>query len=668
MSGRLPEEARRVLLVAAADDSEDVGVVSGAGRALGLDPRALDAAEEAGLVLVRGTRLEFRHPLVRSAVYGAATSGERRDAHRALAAALADDPKRVDRRAWHLASSALRHDMHAIRALDEAAERAEERAGHIAAARALVRAAELSADPLARGRRLVRAASNLSLAGRNEQAVLRASQAAPLVDEPALRAELAHVLALAATRNGRPYEVVSLAVEAAREVAPIDPAKAVDVLMEASIAAWQGGELGTYLEIARLGASVVPPVEDEASAVIVRSFKGFAAMLDGDTSRGVGLLHEVVAWASAASEPLHTLWASFAATWLGDSARFGALLDRTAALARERGDVGTLTEALGLQAVRLAFEQRFDEASVAASEAVQLAHELGAENLELLPRAALAIVSAVQGRDEEARRHGEDVLARATAKGLRLRASTAVYALALVELGRARWLDALKRLDSLIEGESSALDPVVAATIPDKIEAAVRSGKHEDARAALPLFEAQAGYSGAPSAQPRLAACRALLADGAQATEHFEEALRLGADARPFDLPRIRLLYGEHLRRLRRRSDARIQLRAAIDAFERLGAEPWAERARVELRATGETARKRDPSTLSQLTPQELQVARFVATGLTNKEIAAQLFLSTRTIDSHVRNVFSKLGVSSRTQLARLPLVADDPAVAPAPA
>jgi DNA-binding CsgD family transcriptional regulator len=150
------------------------------------------------------------------------------------------------------------------------------------------------------------------------------------------------------------------------------------------------------------------------------------------------------------------------------------------------------------------------------------------------------------------------------------------------------------------------------------------------------------------------------VAAGQSATEHFEQALRRRADARPFDFARIQLLYGEHLRRERRRGDARTQLRAALEAFERYGAEPWAERARAELRATGETARKRDSSTLDQLTAQELQTARYVAAGLSNKEVAAQLFLSPRTIDAHLRNVFAKLGIKSRTQLARVSLGDED--------
>jgi DNA-binding CsgD family transcriptional regulator len=205
----------------------------------------------------------------------------------------------------------------------------------------------------------------------------------------------------------------------------------------------------------------------------------------------------------------------------------------------------------------------------------------------------------------------------------------------------------------------SLASTMVLRSIPDRIEAAVRAGQPEAARPALSQLEDFAARTHQGWAEARLASCHALMASGDEATLHFEEALRLRAGALPFDLARIHLLYGEHLRRGRRRTDSRVQLRAALEAFERLGAEPWAERARTELRASGETARRRDPSTTAQLTPQELQIARFVAEGLSNKEVAAQLFLSPRTIDSHLRNVFSKLAISSRTQLARIPLAGD---------
>jgi DNA-binding NarL/FixJ family response regulator len=212
-------------------------------------------------------------------------------------------------------------------------------------------------------------------------------------------------------------------------------------------------------------------------------------------------------------------------------------------------------------------------------------------------------------------------------------------------------------LEALADERSGVAD-VFMATIsaPDRLEAAVRAGRPEQGREALALFEEWATQAGASWAQPRLESCRALLAEGDQATEHFEEALLLRAEARSFDLARIRLLYGEHLRRERRPSDARTHLRAALEGFERFRAEPWAERARGELRATGETARRRDPSTRGQLTVQELQIARYAAEGLANKEIAAMMFLSKRTIDYHLRNIYVKLGIASRTQLAGLRL------------
>jgi DNA-binding CsgD family transcriptional regulator len=656
----LPEDTRRFLLLAAADDSEDVRVVTAAAERLGTDVRALDAAEQARLVSVRGTQLEFRHPLVRSAVYGAAASSERRAAHGALAEALAGADEYADRRAWHLASATLEHDEEVVRALDDAARRAEERAGHSAAAKALQRAAELVDDSAEQAQRLVRAARDLGIAGRDEEALAVADRAEPIVTDPVLHAELAHVRGVAAVRRGRPHELVAQLVDAAREVGPVDPAKAVELLIDASSAAWQGADLPSYLEAARLASTIEPPPGDEVCAVLLGSLTGFERMIAGDFAAGVPRLEKLVELGAIVEEPRHVVWANFGAAWIGDERRVEQLLERAVVLSRRRGELGTLAEALAMRATQLILAQRYDEATVAAGESIALARELDAENLTLLPLSVLAVVSAVQGRDEEARRHSNDVIDRANAKGFVLRATTAVYALALVELGGGRWDDALERLNSILDGEAASLDPMAPLALPNKIEAAVRASKPDEARAALLRLEGWVGSSRDGSAQARLAACRALLADGEEAGRHYEAALELSAHLGPFDLARIRLLYGEDLRRNRRRTDARAQLRAALEGFERLRAEPWAERARGELRATGETARKRDASTVDQLTPQELQISRYVAEGMSNKEIAAHLFLSPRTIDSHLRNVFSKLGIRSRTQLARMPLGGDD--------
>jgi len=286
---------------------------------------------------------------------------------------------------------------------------------------------------------------------------------------------------------------------------------------------------------------------------------------------------------------------------------------------------------------------------------VRLGREIGAENLTGLPLGVLAMVAALRGREDEALARADEVTGFARERGLALPWAFAVWAVASLDLARGRWSQALEGYDALSEVRPGFGHPLAAIlTVPDRMETLVRLGRTEEAIAALPVFESWATSAGAAWAQSRVEACRALVTSGDEAIRHFEEALQLAEVTRPFDLARIRLLYGQQLRRERRRVDARVELRAALETFERFDAVVWAERVRAELRATGEVARKRDPSTVSHLTPQELQVARFVSEGLSNKEVAAQLFLSPRTIDAHLRNVFAKLGVTSRTQLANL--------------
>jgi DNA-binding CsgD family transcriptional regulator len=220
----------------------------------------------------------------------------------------------------------------------------------------------------------------------------------------------------------------------------------------------------------------------------------------------------------------------------------------------------------------------------------------------------------------------------------------------LLDLGAARWAAALDRLDSLSDAALSLM------SLPDRIEAAVRAGRSDEAHASLDLFEQWATETDSTWSLARLAVARALLADNDDAPDHFEQALWLIGGTRSFDRARIQLLYGEHLRRNRRRAESRLHLREALETFEAFQADPWADRARTELLATGETARKRDPSTIDQLTPQELQICRLISEGLKNKEVAARLFLSPRTIDYHLHKVYAKLGITSRFQLARLSL------------
>jgi DNA-binding CsgD family transcriptional regulator len=285
-----------------------------------------------------------------------------------------------------------------------------------------------------------------------------------------------------------------------------------------------------------------------------------------------------------------------------------------------------------------------------------LALETGQLNPAAHHHSVLAWIAAVQGRDQECRDAAAAALKRAIAHRLGPQAAIATWALALSDLALGRPAGAFQRLDALTRagpGEGHQMVNVFAAA--DLVEAAARTGQAEPARATLARLAAWTAHSGAPWASALVERCHGLLSEGDDADRHFERALALHTGGgRPFDAARTELTFGETLRRRRRRSQARTHLRTACEGFERLGAAPWADRARAELRATGETARQRHAGTVNQLTPQELQIVRLVGGGGTNREIAAQLFLSPRTVDYHLHKVFTKLGMSSRAELVRL--------------
>jgi DNA-binding CsgD family transcriptional regulator len=665
---RLPDDVQRLLLIAAVDDTERVSVVR---RAAGVDLSApagpLDAAEAAGLLSIHGTRLEFRHPLVRSAVYGAATSTDRRAAHRALADALADDDEQLDRQAWHLAAAVVEPDADVLSRLDGAAERAQKRGAYGVAVRAFERAAELSADDDSRARRLFGAASCASIASTDEQATSLAERALPLVSDRVRRAELSRLLALAEIRRGQPLVAAHGLLHAAQDISAEAPSAALELLLDGAWAANEGADRPVLVEICAAARDLGPTVDDERAAFIAAILTGLGTIAEGDAVAAVPFLEQAVAAGELSDDLRQISWSGSAALWLGDERRAGVLFERGVALARARGALGILAPTLGSLGLYHFFAQRFDQAVLAGREAVDFAREVGAENMAALPLFVVAAVAAIRGEDEVATRLAGEVLERAAANGLTLAAARPVWALALLDLGRGRWADAQARLETLVPDRVAMASGLVMHTYPDRIEAAVRAGDPEAARAALLEVDRWAGArAAAVSLQRRVSACRALLADGDEATRLFEEALRDPVATRPFDLARIQLLYGEHLRRDNRRSDSRVQLRAALEAFDRLRAEPWSGRAQSELRASGETARKRDPSTSAHLTPQETQIARLVGEGLSNKEVAAQLFLSPRTIDAHLRNIFSKLAITSRTQLARLSFSEDAAEAVPA--
>jgi DNA-binding CsgD family transcriptional regulator len=654
----LPEPTQLLLLVVAADDSGLLTPVVRAAELLGVPAESLSAAETAGLVSARGVRLDVRHPLVRSAIYQAASSSERRAVHLALADAFSGELE-SDRRAWHRAAAALGPDSDVAAELESASERARRRSGHAAAAAALERASDLSPDRASAARRLVAAADAAWQAGQPGPAWVLLDRADSEVSEPMLRAQLDHLRGLIEFRRGSPAHAGAVLTAAAEAVVPHDPRKALEMLFDA---ANTGLDSGDYALVGQAGqrAAALRRGGDEDLTFLADLLVGVGSLVEGRTTEHVPLVLEVVARADHFEEPRWLVWAAVGAGAVGDLPRGAALLKRAAAVARASGAVDALTQVLLAVAVEGIVAGRY-EVAAEAEEGLALAQDAGLENSASIYRAVLAWLAAVQGRDDDCSRLAIEAAEHARKTGLGLANSLAEWALALLDLGVGRADEAASRLGALAASPPGTSHPyIVLMSSPDLVEACVRIGRTYDAQAALAVIDGFA-QPGAPTWALALAArCRALCTAGDGAINGFAEALTLHAGGRRrFDLARTELLFGEQLRRDRRRTEARDHLRAAMEAFGSLGAAPWAERARTELRATGEAARRRDPSTLDQLTSQELQVARFVSEGLTNKEVAAQLFLSPRTIDSHLRSVFSKLGVTSRTQLARLPLGGD---------
>ncbi len=606
----LPPQARSALVVAAAADSGELGTILAATRELGLPDDALAQAE--GLVTVRGATVTFRHSLTRAAAYQGAGFIERLAVHKALAR-TATDP---DRRAWQLAAAATGPDEEAAAGLEAAAGRARERTGYASAAAALERAAHLTPDPERRLRRLTEAAQVAADAGQNGRAGALVGEALLLTADPDA---LATLRAKVAFEDGDAQAAYTILIEAAVRAGGEERTR---LLADAARAAWTLADPDGMRRVHEL-LGAMPGQEALAAAI-----GGAAELMSGDPGEGLRILRANVAAmpqrrAGMVGERLATVMVDF---FGGDFARSHETMRVLAAEFRRRGMIGWLAGVLGPLAEAEFFLGRFHEAAATVDETVRIARDTGQRQREVHARGLLALLAAVRG--EEAGGEGE----------------WADRAGALLELARGHFGPALERMEQLA-GDNHAL-----YFVPDQVEAAVRMGSPDRAAAPLDRFERWARAAGRPWAEAALARCHALLAE--EPEPYFALAVR--EDERPFEQARSRLLFGEWLRRERRKAEARTQLRAALETFESAGARPWAEHARNELRAAGESGAQAAPDALAALTPQELQVVRLAATGATNKEIGAQLFLSPKTVGHHLYRAFPKLGVSTRTELARL--------------
>jgi DNA-binding CsgD family transcriptional regulator len=647
-SEALPDATRHALLIAAASDTGELQALHRACPGLAGE---LVPAETAGLVTLRDGYVDFRHVLARSAIYGAALPEERRAAHRALANSLPD--RDADRRAWHLALASVGPDETAASALAQAGDRAHARSAYAVAAAAYERAATLSADP---ARLRYRAADAAWLAGQGDRAVSLLIEAQPDADSR-LALEIDHLRGQITARRGPVDEAHAILTSAAERAADDDPETAATMFAEAAMPSFYAGDVAQIMRTAQRASELAEGLDGRAP-ILAGLARGMALILAGEGERGADSLRAAVARLEASNElrddPYLAIWAAMGPLWLREAEAGRGLYDRALEIVRSRSALGALPELLGHLARDWATTTEWTTAHAAYSEAIAIARETGQDVALAFALAGLAALEAHQGREAECRLHaaeGRDACIRA---GMAVPELWAVLALGDLELGlgqpdgaRARYRECEELL------AARGIEDVDLSPVPELVESLLRLGRDDEAAAAGKSHEEHARAKGQPWALARAARVGALLAADDEFEDRFDQAIELhGQTPDAFETARTRLAYGARLRRSRQRVRAREQLRVAIEIFDMLGAEPWSNLARAELEATGETARKRDPSTLGQLTPQELQIAMLLADGRTTRETAASMFLSPKTIEYHLRNVYRKLGIHSRRELA----------------
>jgi DNA-binding CsgD family transcriptional regulator len=653
----LPDGSRQLLLTAAAEPTGDASLLWRAAALQGIGPDAAAPAEEGDLVEV-GARVRFRHPLVRSAIYRVATPAERRAVHQALA--LATDPHvDPDRRAWHQARAATGPDEAVAEELVSSAGRAQARGGVAAAAEFLQQAAELTAEPALRGTRALAAAHAKFDAGSAEAAHRLLAMAAATPLDPLQRARLGWLRARLAFSRTRGGDASALLLDAARRLAPLDAGLARETYLEAIEAAIFAGRLGGRPGLPEVAAAArdAPPAPRPPRAVdllldglATRFADGYPAAVATLRQALRALQHEV---ASPAQEDTLWYWLDVKCSLISepispelwDDQAWQAVAGRAASLARESGAVTALPIPLCSQACARLHAGEFGDAAALIDEAQAISDATGSA---ALPYARLVLIGW-SGRASEALESIEAIVKDATARGEGRAIGAAEYATAVLYNGLGRYDAALAAAQRACQYDDIGF---FGWSLAELIEAAARSGDSQAGARALAVLAERTSASGTDWALGMQARSRALLSDGPAADDLYREAVhRLRHSRVIIHLARAQLVHGEWLRRENRRQEAREALRDAYETLSRAGAVGFAARARHELLATGETVRKRTADHRLDLTAQEAQVAELAREGLTNPEIAVQMFISPRTVEWHLSNVFGKLGITSRKDL-----------------
>ena len=646
----LPADAQRLLLTAAAEPVGDVTLLWHAAEQLGVGTDGIAAAEESGLIEL-GARVRFRHPLVRSAIYRGAPLHDRREVHRALAE-VTDPEADPDRRAWHRAHSTAGLDEAVADELERSANRAQARGGLPAAAAFLERAAELTPDPARRGERALAAARAKLEAGAPEaaDALVTTAELTPLDElQSAQLQRLRAQIAFALRRGG---DAPPLLLDAAKRLVSLDPQLARETCLEALAAAIFAGSVVDGRDMLQV-VRAAPP-ESQRPAAIDLLLNGLATWATDGYAAGVAPLRAALEAfrQDDGKDPANDRWLWLAcriAADLWEHEIWEELATSGVRRARETGALSVLPMAASYRAGVHVHAGEYAEAWALLEESYAITQATGTGLLVQ----ARPIVAAYRGNEAEASALIEATRQEAAARG-------AGMALSMIECANAVLLNGLCRYEEALAAAERACAQdelsMYALALVELVEAAVRSERPQIAAAAVERLGERTRASGTEWALGLDARSRALATEGPAAGALYEEAVeRLAHGRLAPHLARAQLVYGEWLRREKRRVDAREQLRAAHDTFSRIGAEAFAERTRRELVATGETARKRTADTREALTAQEAQIARLARDGLSNPEIGAQLFISHRTVQYHLHKVFTKLDITSRNQLGRVP-------------
>jgi len=649
----LGPQARQALVLAAISGTGDLATLERAAARLGIDLSGLGPAEHAGLVSLGAGTVEFRHPLARSAVYADAAASQRRAAHRAMAAVLPD--RDADRRAWHLAAAAVGPDETASAALAQTAARSWDRSAYATAAAAFERAARLAADGERRAWLLWQAAEAGWLAGLTDHAVVLLDEARALAGDARTLIEVDRLAGHIATLRGPVMNGHAILTAAAAQA---DPESAVAMLAEAASACFYAGNPAEMLAVAEKAQAGLPADSSVRARFLAAMALGMARIFGGDAAAGTAVVHQAVTLAENSAELRDDLrllpWLAVAPLFLRQSDAGRSLLGHALQTARSRAAVGVLPFALNLIARDQATTDRWAVAESTYQEAIDLARESGQQTELAFSLAGLAWLHARRGRESEGRAAAAEALELCRGTGMRLHEIWATAALGELELG----LGDAARAVVLFEHHQQLLDDLVI-TDPDLspaaelVEAYLTIGRHGDAQRVASRFSDAAEAKGQPWSRARALRAQGMLAGEDGFAAAFERAISLHEQTPDaFEAARTRLAFGQRLRRSRSRVLAREQLRTAVDDFDRLGARPWADRARAELAATGETHRRRDAASIDDLTPQELQVALLLTSGKTTRETAAALFLSRKTVEYHLRHVYQRLEIHSREELA----------------